>query len=304
MIERKSYEVGHYPYKLDEDLTKVRRALGLQYRMLLSRLPIPEKQLNQTFYTLTSLVIAAERPFVKERNDRAKGEKQATLFYHNINHTYQTGFDATCIANTLIRRQDHLAENLSAEGLLALSVAGLFHDVGYISANPNSENFATHTPVHVDASIKTATELVQLIPFPRSLNNDQIVEYIRQGIHNTHFPFSNEKESERRAMILELPQSWRKEAMIIRLATQLADLGGQTIRVDQLPEGTRLLRDELEAANPGLGFKIIGTDQNLLENAKRFTQKMVLPTVGKTANAFFGKNNTYQKIWDKQFIEK
>lgn len=298
MIERKSYEVAHYPYKLDEDPTKVRRAMGLQYRLLMSELAIPEEYKKQTYYTLISHFIAAERPFLEERRKRWNGDPSANLFYHNINHTYQAGFDATAIANTLIRRRDHLAEHLSPEGLLALTIAGIYHDVGYVTANPNSENLATHTPVHVEAGIKTATEMAELIPFPDFLDNVKIVEFIRQGIHNTHFPFSPEKQNERSVMIGELPKDWRKEAMIVRIATQLADLGGQTIRVDQYPKGTMDLRDELEAACPGLGYKVIGTDEDLIENAKMFTKKVVLPTVGKTSNAFFGNRNIYQTSWN------
>src|SRR5688572_18645162 len=128
MLEQRNYPVAHYPYELDEHPTKVRPAIGLQFRLLLSELPIPEAQKKQVYYTFVSHFIAAERPFIEERRKRWNGEPEANLHYHNLNHTYQAGFDATTIANTLVRRRDHLAENLSAEGMIALSLAGLFHD--------------------------------------------------------------------------------------------------------------------------------------------------------------------------------
>jgi hypothetical protein len=299
MIERKSYEVAHYPYKLDADPTTVRRAMGLQFRLLLSELPIPEHQKKQVFYTFVSHFIAAERPFLEERRRRWNGDDSANLYYHNLNHTYQTGFDAAAIAKTLIRRRDHLAEHLSSEGLIALVVGGLYHDIGYITANPQAENLAAHKPIHVNAGIKTATTYLEMVPFTGILDNQKIIEMVRNGIHNTHFPFSPKRETERKAMIMDLPEDWRKEAMIVRLATQLADLGGQVIRIDQYPYATRLFRDELEKEEPGLGFKIVGKDEDLIANAQKFTRIMVLPTVGKTADAFFGKDNTYQRVIQK-----
>ncbi len=304
MLEQRNYEVAHYPYKLDTSPAVVRPAIGLQFRMLLGRLPIPEAQKRQVFCTFTSHFIEAEKPFIAERNRREKGDPAANLFYHNLNHTYQAGFDALAIGNSLLQRKDLLTENLTAEGMIALGVAGLFHDIGYISFNPDSDSFASHTKDHVDASIRKATEFVTEIKYGGILDNRKIVEMIRQGIHNTHFPFTPEKTEERKLMVAELPKDWRKEAMIVRLATQLADLGGQTIRKDQYPTGTQALREELEAACPGLGFKIIGSDEDLIKNAQKFTTHMVLPTAGKTAQAFFGKTNTYTNEWEKLLLHQ
>lgn len=298
MLEQRNYEVAHYPYKLDESPAKVRPAIGTQFRFILSRLPIPEAQKKQIFYTFTSHFIEAEKPFILERNRREKDDPAANLFYHNLNHTYQAGFDAMAIANSLLQRKDPISENLTSEGMIGLAIAGLYHDIGYISFNPDSESFASHTKFHVDASIKKATEFVSEIKYGGILDNRKIVEMIRQGIHNTHFPFTKEREDERRLMVAELPTDWRKEAMIVRLATQLADLGGQVIRVDQYPDGTRALRQELEAASPGLGFNVIGTDEDLIENAKKFTTNMVIPSLSRTTNAFFGRNNIYDREWN------
>jgi len=303
MLEQRNFEVAHYPYKLDESPSIVRPAIVLQFRLLLSELPIPEAQKKQVFCTFTSQFIEAEKPFILERNRREKGDPKANLFYHNLNHTYQAGFDAMAIGNTLLRRKDHLAENLTSEGMIGLAIAGLYHDIGYISFNPDSESFASHTKDHVDASIKKASEFVTEIGYKGVLDNTKIVEMIRQGIHNTHFPFTETREDERRLMITELPKDWRKEAMIVRLATQIADLGGQVIRKDQYPDGTKALRQELEATSPGLGFNIIGTDEELIENAKRFTIKMVIPSIGKSTNAFFGQNSIYDREWNKLLIK-
>jgi hypothetical protein len=41
----------------------------------------------------------------------------------------------------------------------------------------------------------------------------------------------------------------------------------------------------------------MGADDMLLTNAQKFNTKVVLPSVGKTAHAFFGPDNTYAQTW-------
>ena len=99
----------------------------------------------------------------------------------------------------------------------------------------------------------------------------------------------------------QLSQEDRKEAQIVRLAVQFADLGGQTARVDQNPEGLRRLRDEMNACTPNMGTKIIGKDEREIEEKrKQFLEFVVEKTVGKTGNAFFGtSDHSFAREWHK-----
>lgn len=106
-----------------------------------------------------------------------------------------------------------------------------------------------------------------------------------------------ERKLEMKQLLDVLPKEERKEGVIVGLSVQLADLGGQTTRVDYFPALVKKLREEMDSANPGVGTAIIGQDHELVEKCRGFTKAVVIPTVGKSANAFFGKNNTFSKIW-------
>lgn len=104
-----------------------------------------------------------------------------------------------------------------------------------------------------------------------------------------------------KALLGQFSTPWeKKEAIIVGLTVQLADLGGQISRVDYLPILLKQLRAEINCANPGMGTTIIGEDHELAQKCGDFTKAVVLPTVGKTANAFFGKNNSLTKIWESR----
>lgn len=313
-------EVPVYPYKLDENITIVRRAFGTQYRNLLNELPFNEKRKIGLFRILSWHFLEMERLGLAEIKERRLNPKKVNLFYHNLNHFYQTGFDCAAIATSILKQKSPLSSHLSPEGALAVAIAGIKHDIGMITGSPILEtvqkhgiafnntytypSLAHHTPIHVDASMEHTRTTLSTVPFPTFLNNQKVIELAVQGIHNTHFPWTPERTKERQLMLSETtPEQW-KEAMIVRLVVQLADLGGQSARIDQFPKGLIALRDEMNSAQPGLGTTIIGKDAELLEKNKAFYLYVIKPSVGKTANAFFGKNNTYNKRWESPFTNQ
>ena len=101
MIEQKEIAVGHYPFKIDDDLTKIRQAFGTQYRMLVGILPLEQKEKDQALDTLFNHYLKVEGLGLKERQLRLSGEPKTNLTYHDINHFWQCGFDGATIARYL-----------------------------------------------------------------------------------------------------------------------------------------------------------------------------------------------------------
>ncbi len=307
MIDRRQNSV-HYKYKLDEDPGTIRRAFDTQYKQLTNSLAVPEKSKPLVLATLKDHYTHVENLGLQEQQARKCGDKRANLYYHDLNHFWQAGFDGLSIARAIKVSNRPLATHLSPEGGIAIAIATWFHDIGEITASPVMEfaeieeqyftdekfdSLAKHKPIHVYASMDYAQRILRDIPFPKPLDNAKIIELVTQGIHNTLFPWTEEKSQERRAMLtFATPKLW-KEAMIVRLAVQLADLGGQSIRVDQIPEGIKRLRAEENEIKPGSGVKNLGTDKQIRNKAIWFTEHMLIPTVGVNANALLGRENVF-----------
>lgn len=311
MLER-SLEAGHYPLGLDADLTQVRGVLGRQYRILVSHLQIPDRDKRQVVGSLYDHYLNVERIGLREHRMRLAGDPRANLVYHNFDHFVQTGFDGAAIATRVTRRNDRLSAHLSDEGRVAAAIASLIHDVGEITASPllefvreedlhyTEEEFPTlahHKPVHVAAGMDYLPKIVRQIGLPPSLDMGKVIELGIQGLHNTNFPWTEEREKERQLMLSEAtPEQW-KEAMLVRLIVQLADLAGQSIRNGQFPDGVKLLRTEENSIKPGSGTELLGTDEELLEKSLWFDRHVLIPKMGKSANALLGEGNVFVRAF-------
>lgn len=302
MITERTH-IDTYPYKVGEDTTTIRRAAGCQFNMLLEGLDLskPKKQALFDFFAFHFLNV--ERLYLPEETERRLGIPRANLFYHLKDHgLYQAGYDAASITKTILNINTHLRDNLSIEGAIAIPIASIYHDIGYVSADPNTENYASLTPVHVTESMKAYSQALQQNPLPDFLDTEKAIRLGENGIHHTFFPHTEKVRIESNSMLKDLSASERKEAMIIRLSVQLADLGGQVARPDYYPYLVKDLRRELDASGLCSGLAIIGSDDELLKKAQNFSRTFVLPTVGKTANAFFGKENSFSKIWHQLLL--
>lgn len=250
----------------------------------------------------------AERLFDQEEEDRLQGKEGANLFYHGKPHAvFQAAYDGISVARGILERKDKMSSHLSLESSLAIVIGSMFHDSGYVTGiEGNCDNYAARTPVHVGQGMETVKNVLDDISFPRAVNSKPInLEKVKRlsilGIHSTHFPFTPQRKHEMRQLIYSLPTPEIKEAFIVALGVRLADLGGQVARRDYI-QTLPALREEINAANPGMGYIVIGKDEELAVKCAGFIEAMVLPTVGKIANAFFGKNNAFQKSWGRHLL--
>lgn len=292
-------ELDHYPFRITDADKQITDAIGGKLYFFLNDL-FPVKGFSGTTYAFIlrhfqhSLSL-----FSEEERLRKLGNLRANLFYHNKHHAlFQATYDGIGISKAILDQRKRFSRYLSTEGFLAIVLAAMYHDTGYVTSEKDPQNYAGLTPIHVEGSKKTFADTINLFGLPEFLNKDKILKLGVIGIHNTYFPYTSERKTERRVLIgqFSTPEE-RKEAMIVGLAVQLTDLGGQVSRVDYFPNLIKALREEMNCANPGLGTAIIGKDEELETKCKDFTKAVILPTVGKTANAFFGKNNNLSKIW-------
>lgn len=239
--------------------------------------------------------------FAEQLFDKADG---ANLFYHGRPHAiFQATYDAIAVARGILERHDGLSRHLSLEGSLAIVFGAMFHDSGYVTGFEGScDNFAARTPVHVEAGMETVKKILDKRDFPGFVDLEKVKRLAIIGIHSTYFPFTEARKQEMRTLIYELPASEIKEAFIVGLSVRLADLGGQVARKDYL-KALPLLKAEINATTPGLGNTVIGNDDEMATKCDGFIRVMVFPTVGKIANAFFGKENSFQKGWEKHLIK-
>lgn len=133
------------------------------------------------------------------------------------------------------------------------------------------------------------------------MNAEKVANLTVIGIHRTYFPYDEKRQEEEKKLIEELLPEWRKEGHIVGRAVQFADLGGQTARVDQNPEGLLRLRAEMNACIPDMGTIAIGKDDyEIEEKRKQFLEFVIGKTVGRTGNAFFGtREHSYAREWNK-----
>lgn len=294
-------QFNSYPFMATEQPEVIKVATAQKFKELLNQLGLTREEQKQIFYPLASYYVNAENLFQIEEDAREKGVYGANLYYHEKNHAiYQTTYDAIAITLAILHRQDALAKHLSKEGVLSCVIAAINHDIGYVTDKFDGINYANRTPIHVQESMEYAANLIGSSTLPEFLDKQKIRRLTRIGIHATHFPFWPERKAQQKNLIQALPKEERKEARIIALTVQLADLGGQIARPDYMPTLVKKLREEMNGANPGLGTTVIGEDHQLLEKLEGFAKLFVQPTVGKTANALYKiRNNPFAQGWQK-----
>lgn len=290
-------EIGHYPFTQEQDSLIINRIKGNLYFFINDLFPV--KGFRKTiYYSLVKHFNYVESLFSEEENLREKGDSRANLFYHNKHHAlYQATFDAISVSGAIKARRDQMSKYLSTEGVLSIVLAAMYHDAGYVTAEQSPKNYAALTPVHVEKSKETLVLGIDKIGLPEFLDKEKIKKLAVLGIHNTYFPYTDERKNEFQKLLRGMNSWERKEAMIVGLSVQLADLGGQVARKDYFPERVKDLRQELDSASQGLGTKIIGIDQELAQKCSDFVKTMVFPTAGKTSGAFFGRENSFQEAW-------
>jgi len=292
--------VEHYPFTIEESSFEVRSAICRQFKELLVDLSLPESYSLELRRSFAIYFIKAENLFYKEEQGRLEGQAGANLYYHRKEHAiYQATYDAIAVVRAILRRKDAMSSHLTLDGIIAAILGAMYHDSGYVDVD-STDNYAARTPIHVGVSMETVSKKIDSIGLPSFLNAEKIKTLAKIGIHSTSFPFNNDRRLEMRQMILNLDPNMQAEAHIVRLSTQLADLGGQVARVDYYPNLIKDLRQEINGATPGMGENIIGEDHQLAEKCRGFIAFMVEPTVGKIAKAFFrGKDNYYNQRFEE-----
>lgn len=298
----KSIEVGHYPFEIGAEEENVNAIMLDQIKKLTDHPLFPSNQREAISRYLSLHFLRAAFMFWDEEQLREQGLENANLFYHNKDHAvFQTTYDALCVDRAILSRQDKFSSHLTLEGAIAIPIAGSYHDSGFVYQKHPLVNFAQMSPIHVEESKRAAVESIDRMHPPENLDTEKIKKLVIIGIHGTHFPYDETRKAEGKRLIDELSQGDRQEGQIVRLAVQFADLGGQTARVDQNPEGLRRLREEMNACTPDMGTKIIGKDEyEMEEKRKQFLNFVIERTVGRTGNAFFGtREHSYAREWHK-----
>ncbi len=296
----KELEIGHYPFTAEEDEKIVKIATFQHMHKLLEHTVFENTNTQEAFLLFSQYYKTTKELFGCEENARKQGMAGANLFYHGKEHSiYQATYDAIMVTRAILERNDEFSGHVTPEGAFAIPIGALLHDIGYPLNGPH-ENYAARTPVHVTEGMKGAEEIIEKLGVPKTMNMQRIKELVSLGIHTTNFPFTQEHKEEAREKLETFSPEKRKEAQIVRLAVQFADLGGQTARIDYYPHLVRKLREEMNAAKAGMGNIIIGNEDELDTKCRGFMNFVVKQTVGKTGNAFFGEfSNPYFKAWIK-----
>ncbi len=300
-----------YPFEAGEDILKVKTETTAHMQILLGQplfRPFDQEALLSSFETYYAF---ANMYFNEEEALRENEVKGANLFYHNRTHAVeQATYDAISLTDAILARNDRFSAHLTPEGTLAIVLAAMFHDTGYVSDGP-VENYAARTPIHVNESMATFESMINLLGLPQGLDHAKVKKLGMIGIHGTHFPFTSSHRNESQELMHNLTIEERKEAQIVRLTTQFADLGGQCARPDYFPQLVINLRREMDEALPNLGTNIIGSDAELQPNCEHFlntfVRKASYPTknVETTAIAFVGpeKSQVFRNAWKAQPIQ-
>lgn len=292
--------IEHYPFQGDTKPHVVRQALWRQIRSLVKEMPVEESMEQDISQYLLQHILLAESLFSFEEKAREMGEKFANLYYHGKEHAvYQTTHDAIYILRSIIKRQDLLTTHLSQEGILATVIAAAYHDTGYVDCQKLPCNFAARTPVHIQEGIKTATNALDKIDAPVELDLEKMKKYISLAIYSTSFPYTPEHKKYVQAELAQMNPEQRKEAQIVRLSVQLADLGGQTARIDYTTRLVLRLREEMNCVAPFLGTQVIGENREIGKKSVGFVKMVVKPQVGRIANALLGtKDHDFAREWE------
>lgn len=296
-LDMEKLMVEHYPFKVGEKREVILPAIYEQIHALTLFI---SKDLARDFKVYVNKYFhESEAMFDYEEQARAKGKSFANLFYHHRDHAiYQTTFDTAAILRAVLSRGGALASHLSRDGMMAALIGAMRHDIGFVTSQ-DSPNYAARSPIHVEEGMKNVKEVIKEIGLPSFLNQDRVTELAVLGIHNTYFPYQERNRAWMRSKIEAMTPKQRKEAHIVRLAVQFADLGGQVARVDYFPRLLWDLRREINAARPGSGIEVIGQDDQLASKYQGFINFVMEPMIGKVANAFLGKDNTYRQAWIK-----
>ncbi|MCL6096169.1 MAG: hypothetical protein M1444_00585 [Patescibacteria group bacterium] len=300
----KPIEVEHYPFRMDESEFVVENAVFGQMRKLLDEPVFESRDKESTLQWLQKHFLRARFMFLDEEELRKKGSGQGDLFYHGKEHSvFQTTYDAITVIRAVLSRKDRFSSHLTYDGVVATVIASMYHDTGFVDMPYSGASYAKNSSIHVDESIKVAVKSLDMWEIPKGLDNERLRNFIVIGIHGTYFPYGEKEATEGRKLLNELHPRDRKEAQIVRLAVQFADLGGQTARIDQNPEGRIRLREEMNRIRFGLGTKLIGADHELDEKRREFVDFVVEKTVGKTGNAFFGtRDHSFSREWHKTSV--
>lgn len=284
-------KLGQYPFKSGDKRAHTVFEIYNHLGGLIDNPAFKGKNRSEIYSYITSQIRKAESYFDTKTN----------LLYHGVYHSvYESTYDAISTAKTLRGGNARLASHLTIEGIVAIPVAAAYHDTGYIFGAEENCNHAARMPIHVEQSIKAAQSGLEEIKCPDSLNLERIKILVTAGIHGTHFPYTLEKHQEFLELVKDLNPKEKKEAQIVRLSVQLADLGGQISRVNYL-DHLKNLRKEIDDYTEGLGTQMIGFDHQIEEKAKQFCRDHAVSTAGKTANAFFGTDhNMFANEWHKK----
>ncbi len=294
-------EFHHYPFSAEEDKKVVKYAIRQQTKLLLRNPLFDNIDRRNTLSTINNYFDVAEKLFEHEEKQRLMGATGANLFYHGKEHAvYQTTYDGIVMSQAILSN-DNMKKHLTPDGALAITLGAMFHDAGYVFGVPHKNvNYAARVPVHVEESMKAVGKYIDEIGIPKEYDAEKVKKLAQIGIYNTSYPLTDRHKMVLKIQTDRLDPKTRKEAHLVRLAIQFADLGGQTARVDYFPKLAKRLRDEINGAIPGRGTEIIGTDDELPEKGVAFINRAVKKEVGKIANAFFGSySNPFSNEWEK-----
>lgn len=302
MGKEKLAPIEHYPFQADENQGVLHYAVSEQIRSLVLQLSLSEQDSHQLNKYLKLHFLMAESTFAFEEMAQADGEDFANLYYHGEEHAlYQTTYDAIYTVRSLLGRRDVCSKNLTMEGAAAIVIAACNHDTGYVSTTEIPCNYAAKTLVHISQGIENAKTALEKIKVPSFIDLTRVKSLTEIGIYSTNFPFLKEHKEGVRAKMENMSVPQRREAQIVRLTVQLADLGGQTARVDYTSKLVYRLRREMNSADPGSGDVIIGKDEEIAQKSAGFIDFVVKPTVGKSANALLGsKDHGFARAWEEQ----
>lgn len=297
----KSVEVGHYPFRMDESESVVENAVYEQMRMLVNEPIFELRDREKIFQWLQKHFLRARFMFLNEEELRKKGDTQGDLYYHGKEHSvFQTTYDGIEVFRAILSRRDRLSSHLTCEGVLGGVHSDMYHDTGFVDEPYNGYSYAKNCDIHVGESIKVAVKSLDMWEIPEKLDKKRLKNFTAIGIQGTYFPYGEKEAAKGRELFNRLHPRDRKEAQIVRLAVQFADLGGQTARIDQFPEGVKNLRLELNHIRHGLGTQVIGEDHELEQKREDFINFVIEKTVGKTGNAFFGtRDHSFSREWHK-----
>lgn len=292
--------VEQYPFTRDDNRLLIKAQVGRQYRHALNTLNIPAEQKTELYIYTWAHLEMAEGFFLTAEKAREIGCLYADAFYHDVIHgVYQTGFHTASNIIALAQRRDLLSAHLTLESVVSMLVGAPNHDIGYVTGAVG-ESHAGRRPIHVVESMKTSVEALDIITPPTFLDLSRVKIYTPFSIHRTNFPFNADRKQEMKQFLKEMDPKDRVIAMVAATVLQLADFGGQIACSDYFSRWLPLLRTEYNSEEPMKGTNIVGTDEQMLGKYEWFLNNMVIPTVGKTADAFFRTDNSsYLKEWKK-----